>query len=152
MFSSEPSKTGVVIVDHGSRKEESNRRLEQFVELFRSRTDYRVVEPAHMELASPSIEEAFGSCVRTGVSSILLVPFFLLPGRHWQEDLPRLARLASETHGSVPYMLSAPIGVHEGLVDILRERMETCLQQEVGEYCDLCNESANCRVGSSQQN
>ena len=88
MFPSEPSQTGVVIVDHGSRKEESNRRLEQFVELFRSRTDYRVVEPAHMELASPSIEEAFGSCVGTGVSSILLVPLLFSPA--WENlALPR---------------------------------------------------------------
>ncbi|XAR52351.1 hypothetical protein NMG60_11020368 [Bertholletia excelsa] len=46
---------GVIIVDHGSRRKESNLMLDEFVTMFRDKTGYRVVEPAHMELVEPSI-------------------------------------------------------------------------------------------------
>lgn len=54
------SGTGIVIVDHGSRRKASNDMLLDFVELFRRSTDHAVVEPAHMELAEPSIQQAIG--------------------------------------------------------------------------------------------
>ena len=46
---------GIIIVDHGSRRDESNRMLERVAELFAQRFGgrYAVVEPAHMELAEP---------------------------------------------------------------------------------------------------
>ncbi|CAN6229665.1 unnamed protein product, partial [Urochloa humidicola] len=43
-------KDAVVIVDHGSRRQESNLMLNDFVEMFRARTGYKIIEPAHMEL------------------------------------------------------------------------------------------------------
>jgi hypothetical protein len=52
--------TGIVVVDHGSRAKASNDMLLEFVELFSSMTGYAVVEPAHMELAEPSVADAIG--------------------------------------------------------------------------------------------
>lgn len=49
---------GVVVVDHGSRKEESNAMLEVIVEMFRTKTGHEIVEPAHMEITGPTIQEA----------------------------------------------------------------------------------------------
>ena len=49
------STVGIVIVDHGSRRDESNRLLLEVVEQFARATGSRIVEPAHMELAEPSI-------------------------------------------------------------------------------------------------
>jgi hypothetical protein len=54
------SGTGIVIVDHGSRKKESNAMLHEFVTLYSATTGAEVVEPAHMELAEPTIEQAIG--------------------------------------------------------------------------------------------
>lgn len=51
---------GVVIVDHGSRKAESNDMLFEFVELYKASTGTAVVEAAHMEIAEPTIEQAIG--------------------------------------------------------------------------------------------
>ncbi|WJX78215.1 sirohydrochlorin ferrochelatase [Trifolium repens] len=42
------SDDGVIIVDHGSRRKESNLMLNEFVEMFRQKTGYQIVEPAHM--------------------------------------------------------------------------------------------------------
>ena len=60
---------GIVIVDHGSRRQESNRRHESFVAAWRTSRGYAIVEPAHMELAAPSIGAAFEACVAAGANS-----------------------------------------------------------------------------------
>jgi sirohydrochlorin ferrochelatase len=44
---------GIVIVDHASRRDESNRRHEAFVSEWRAIRGYPIVEPAHLELAAP---------------------------------------------------------------------------------------------------
>ena len=116
------------------------------------------------ELAEPSIKEAFGKCVQQGASRIIVSPYFLSPGRHWNQvcvwisfqngrcssmfstehgsgiylfnclydysktrvliqfgtifsqDIPSLASEASKHHSNVPYIITAPLGLHELMV------------------------------------
>ena len=81
--------TAIIIVDHGSRREESNQMLEEVARLFAQRFTemYDVVEPAHMELAEPSIGTAYAKCVERGATRIMVCPFFLGPGKHWTSDI-----------------------------------------------------------------
>lgn len=65
---SDRDSTGIVIVDHGSRRVESNRRHEAFVAEWRALRGYPIVESAHMELAPPSIATAFDDCVAAGAT------------------------------------------------------------------------------------
>lgn len=51
---------GVVIVDHGSRKKASNDMLHDFGDLYQALSGREIVEVAHMEIASPTIEDAIG--------------------------------------------------------------------------------------------
>jgi sirohydrochlorin ferrochelatase len=50
-----------VIVDHGSRRKASNDMLLEFCQLYQQITQHRIVEPAHMEIAEPSIAQAIGA-------------------------------------------------------------------------------------------
>ena len=52
-MSTEP--VGLVVVDHGSRRAESNAMLEEMAAMVAEVVPYPIVEPAHMELAEPSI-------------------------------------------------------------------------------------------------
>lgn len=52
----------VVIVDHGSRRKASNDMLLEFCQLYQQMTQHPIVEPAHMEIAEPSIAQAIGAC------------------------------------------------------------------------------------------
>ncbi|OUS44300.1 hypothetical protein BE221DRAFT_78412 [Ostreococcus tauri] len=131
---------GVVIVDHGSRRKESNAQLEVFVEQYARVTGRDIVEAAHMELASPSIADAFGRCVERGANVIVVAPFFLSPGRHWQEDIPQLVKEAAAAHSGVRHVVSAPIGLHPLMVEVIDSRMRHCLARAKGEVdaCDVC--------------
>src|ERR1700685_2163214 len=97
--------TGIVIVDHGSRRAESNQMLEQVAAMFgeRFRERYGIVEPAHMELAEPSIATAYARCVERGANRVVVVPFFLGPGKHWTQDIPRLTAEAAEKFPGTQY-------------------------------------------------
>ena len=62
--------TALLLIAHGSRNQEANADLHHVVEEMRRRGPYAIVEPAFLELASPTIEEAGAraerACVRLG--------------------------------------------------------------------------------------
>ncbi|XP_008458790.1 sirohydrochlorin ferrochelatase, chloroplastic [Cucumis melo] len=137
----------VIIVDHGSRRRESNRMLNEFVAMFRDKTGYPIVEPAHMELAEPSIRDSFTSCVEQGAKRIIVSPFFLFPGRHWQQDIPSLTAEAAKDHPGISYIITAPLGLHEKLVDVVNDRINHCLSHAAGvaDECEVCAGTGKCR-------
>ncbi|XP_047307478.1 sirohydrochlorin ferrochelatase, chloroplastic-like [Impatiens glandulifera] len=139
---------GIIIVDHGSRRKESNLMLNEFVRMYRDKTGYPIVEPAHMELAEPSIRDAFGLCVKQGAKRVVVSPFFLFPGRHWNQDIPSLTAEAAKEHVGVSYIITAPLGLHELLVDVVNDRMKQCLSHVSGEAqeCSICVGTGKCRI------
>ncbi|XP_047962662.1 sirohydrochlorin ferrochelatase, chloroplastic isoform X2 [Salvia hispanica] len=139
---------GIIIVDHGSRRKESNLMLNEFVIMFRDNTKYPIVEPAHMELAEPSIKDAFDSCVQQGARRVIVSPFFLFPGRHWHQDIPSLTAEAAKDHPEVSYVITAPLGLHELLVDVVNDRITYCLNHVAGEKeeCSVCAGTGKCRL------
>ncbi|KAM0058121.1 putative sirohydrochlorin cobaltochelatase CbiX [Helianthus debilis subsp. tardiflorus] len=78
------SRDGLIIVDHRSRRKESNLMLNELMTMFVEKTGYPIVEPAHM-LAEPSIRDALCSCVEKGADRVIVSPFFLFLGRHWHQ-------------------------------------------------------------------
>jgi sirohydrochlorin ferrochelatase len=139
---------GVILVDHGSRREESNDMLLDVVARFTEVTSIPIVEPAHMELAEPSITTAFARCVERGATTVVVFPYFLLPGRHWNEDIPRLAAAAAQSHPGVPYLVTAPFGLHPLMFEIIRERIDHCLSHTQGnaDACELCAGTDRCQL------
>jgi len=144
--------TGIVVVDHGSRREASNLMLEAFVAKFAEVSDYGVIEPAHMELAEPSIATAFDKCVERGAKRVVVCPYFLLPGKHWDEDIPELTREAAEKHPGVEFMVTAPIGLHPEMKGVIEHRIDHCLALAAGraEECESCAGTGRCQLHLSQ--
>jgi len=117
--------TGIIIVDHGSRRMESNKMLEEVARLFGVRfgESFAIVEPAHMELCEPSIETAYGACVKRGATRVVVVPFFLSFGKHWTRDIPSLLSQASVNHPGTSYQLVEPLGIDDLILDLLFKRV-----------------------------
>jgi len=131
-------RTAIIIVDHGSRVEESNRLLEQVAEAFGRRFAgrYPVVEPAHMELAEPSIATAYARCVNRGGGRIVVCPFFLGPGKHWTGDIPRLVAAAHAHHPGTRFHVTPPLGLDDLILELLQKRVEGCANSDFS--CDDC--------------
>ena len=129
---------GLIIVDHGSQRAESNRMLEQVAALFAERfaDRYGIVEPAHMELAEPSIASAYATAVRRGAQRIVVCPFFLGPGKHWTQDIPRLTADAARQFPQTTYHVAPTLGIDDLILDLLDKRARSCQEQDF--LCDLC--------------
>ncbi|MEZ6126216.1 MAG: CbiX/SirB N-terminal domain-containing protein [Planctomycetaceae bacterium] len=131
--------TAVIIVDHGSRKAASNEMLRQAAARFAEQTEWPIVEPAHMELAEPSIAAAFRKCVERGARRVIVFPYFLSPGRHWSEDIPELTRQAAQHHPGVSWLVTAPFGLHPDMTAIINSRIQQCLAAAgTSGRCDVC--------------
>jgi sirohydrochlorin ferrochelatase len=139
---------GVVVVDHGSRRDEANRRHEEFVEEWRLQGPYPIVEAAHMELVEPSIGTAFDACVAAGATTVVIAPYFLWPGNHWDRDIPALAGEAAARHPGIHYLVAAPLGPHPLLLDVVGQRVDHCLAHAAGTApeCDICAGTGRCRL------
>jgi sirohydrochlorin ferrochelatase len=148
MLSADRRDLGVILVDHGSRRKESNALLLDVVEHFAAATGLPIVEPAHMELADPSIAMAFNRCVNRGATTVVIFPYFLLPGRHWHDDIPSLAAAAARQHPGVRYLVTAPFGLHPLMSQVMRDRIEHCLLHCEGraEACDVCAGTSHCQL------
>jgi len=131
-------KTGIIIVDHGSRLADSNRMLEELAGLFARKfaEKYEVVEPAHMELAEPSIGTAYARCAARGATRIVVCPFFLGPGKHWTQDIPRLSADAAASHPGTSYHVTQTLGIDELIMELLDKRIQWCSEHEY--HCDGC--------------
>lgn len=113
----------VVLVDHGSRERAANAQLARIARALRRRLDGTRVCVAHLSLVSPGIAEAVDACAARGAREIVVVPYFLAPGRHATRDVPRLARAAAAKHAGVRVRVAAALGVHPGLVDAVEQRI-----------------------------
>jgi sirohydrochlorin ferrochelatase len=101
-----------------------------------------------MELAEPSVGTAFDACVSAGATTVVVAPYFLWPGNHWDRDIPALAAEAGRRHPGVRYLVAAPLGPHPLLGDIVEERIDHCLAHAAGRApeCDVCAGTGRCRL------
>jgi len=122
-------------MDHGSKKEKSNARLQAMAKLYQmtmftdedeedDATPTVVVRASHMEIAEPSIYDGLKDLKENGVDEIVCHPFFLSAnGRHVKEDIPQLIgeaveELWGENSGAapIPVVTTAPVGSNTQLM------------------------------------
>lgn len=115
--------SAILLVDHGSRRKEANEQLEEIAKRVRERCPDRIVRTAHLEIALPSIAQGIADCVAAGATEIVVHPYLLAPGRHSQKDIPNQAEAAASAH-RVSVRVTAPLGVHDKLIDVVLERVD----------------------------
>jgi sirohydrochlorin ferrochelatase len=112
----------IVVVDHGSKREAANNNLNDVIAVIRARSNGVPIYGAHMELANPTIAEAYSAAVQGGANHVIVVPFFLAPGRHVTSDIPALVSDAAQSHPGVTFDVRSPIGTHPAIADLVMER------------------------------
>lgn len=134
--------TGLIIVDHGSKRGAANEMLLAVVAMFQRVSGGKIVEPAHMELAEPTIKQAFEKCVAQGATFVIVHPYFLAPGRHSTTDIPNLVAEAAKKHPKVEFHVTQPLGLDERIAHLMMHRIQECLS--AGFRCESCRMHANC--------
>ena len=113
----------IVLIDHGSREPAANAVLDRVAELLRARFPQQSIHVAHMEHGPPLLGDAIDACAAEGAREIVVHPYFLTPGRHSVQDIPRLVEEAAAGVPDLTVRVTEPLGVHEGIVDAICDRI-----------------------------
>jgi sirohydrochlorin ferrochelatase len=127
-------KRAIVIVDHGSRREEASAQFEVVAERLRARLPDQLVVTAHLEIVEPNIAQAIALCAAQEVGEIVIHPYFLAAGRHTTHDIPAQVRSAAATHPKIRISISQALGLHPALIDAIVDRVSESAD------CDLVSE------------
>lgn len=109
----------ILYVAHGSRRESWNEEFVTFIKKVMMLSAEPIQGFGFLEQAEPSIERAVEACIARGATEITLVPIFLLPGVHVNQDLPAICSNYSE----VTFRIANPLGVDAIMVEILHDRL-----------------------------
>lgn len=114
---------GILIVDHGSIRNEANDMLRSMADLIQTMAGPDVVvRYGHMELAEPNIAAGFSRCVEAGATEVTVFPYMLSPGRHSTSDIPRMVADVARTFPHVSFSVTPAFGLHEKLAEVVLER------------------------------
>ena len=119
--------TGVILVDHGSTFDDANLMLLEVVRTFREATGIAIVEAAHMELAEPTLAQAFARCVEQGAKHVVVHQHFLSPGRHSSSVIPRIAAEAAADHPGIEVTVTEALGVDAQIGEVILRRVQEAL-------------------------
>ena len=112
----------ILIIDHGSRVKAANDMIFDVVDLVQQKNNSVLVVGAHMELASPTIEDGINECIKKGATHIIAQPFMLSPGRHSTKDIPNIVNEVAKKHPSITIETSSHFGLHSNIADIILDK------------------------------
>jgi sirohydrochlorin ferrochelatase len=124
--------TSLLLIAHGSRRTEANADLEHVAEQLRARGNYADVQASYLELAEPSIDGGGALCAGRGAARVVMLPYFLSPGKHVVEDLTAARDRLAAAFPAVRFVLAAPLAGHPLLVEILEARAASAGMKDEG--------------------
>jgi sirohydrochlorin ferrochelatase len=119
-----PHPIALLLIAHGSRRPEANADLDYVAQQLRERGRYPIVQVSYLELAEPDIETGGALCVDRGATEVILLPYFLSPGKHVVEDLTAARDRLATRFSAVRFVLAEPLGRHPLLLDVLEQRAQ----------------------------
>lgn len=121
---------GIIVVGHGSRSEEAKELFLKIVNSLKEKLDNQNVDGCFMEISKPYIPAKIEEMYKSGVREFIILPYFLIPGIHIKEDIPEILAEVKAKYGNITVGMAEPIGYHDKLIEILKERVEgevTCI-------------------------
>jgi sirohydrochlorin ferrochelatase len=121
---------GLILFSHGSILCGASETLRAHAERLRARGRFVVVEVGYLNYSEPTFAEAVSRCAKAGVSRIIIVPYFLVPGKFVTMDLPRVIAQAQRTWPKITFRVADPLGYDEGLADAILEMAASAATRE----------------------
>ncbi len=116
----------IIIIGHGSPRKEANT-IDSLTAILHADLHPGCMEAcvkgAYLQFSEPGIEAAIEQSVAEGAKRIIMHPFFLNAGMHVTKDIPELIAEAKLRHPGVEFIFTEPLGLHEKLIEVVKERI-----------------------------
>jgi sirohydrochlorin ferrochelatase len=132
-------KKAILYIFHGSRLKQSSSEAKLFFESCRKLLPYLVQHYSFLEFASPTIEEAFSKCVKSGATDIAVVPVLLFSAGHAKQDIPNILRRLQKQYRDVNIYYGETLGFHDYMIDVIAERVQRALKT-------ISGNTSNCKI------
>lgn len=116
--------TGVLLLGHGSRREEANQEWEQLWQMFREMHPQLIVQRGYIEFYHPSLEEGIALLLQQAISTVVIVPLFLTTGKHLYQHIPAMIDKLRVIYPDVQFVLTEHIGPDSLLLKIIEKRIQ----------------------------
>ncbi|OXT18053.1 cobalamin biosynthesis protein CbiX [Bacillus sp. OG2] len=111
----------ILYIGHGTRSKKGAQEARDFLNKIIGKSAARIQEISFLELAEPSIGEAYENCIRRGATSIRVVPIFLLSAGHIKEDIPDILEKLKNNFPDIPVEMADPFGVQQAIIQAVCE-------------------------------
>ncbi|MET8975999.1 sirohydrochlorin chelatase [Streptomyces sp. NPDC004539] len=108
--------TAIVLAAAGSRDPDNAADTDRTAHLLSARLGVPVV-PAYASTAEPAVPNAIADLTARGYTRVAVASYFTAPGR-----------FATECARVAPWVVSAPLGAHDAMADLILHRYEGCLE------------------------
>ncbi len=121
-------KDKILLIGHGSPKKEANN-IEIIGKLLHQSIHPSCtgdcVKVAYLQFVEPDLMSAINDCINGNIKRLIIHPFFLSSGMHVTKDIPEIIDEARSVYPDVDFYYSEPLGVHEKLVEIILDRINS---------------------------
>jgi uroporphyrin-III C-methyltransferase len=121
---------GVLVVGHGSRRQEANDDVRDVAGRISARGGFDFVEAAFLEIEHPTVAEGFERLVERGVLDVTVHPYFLSPGRHTRGDLPLAVDTLAARFPWIRYRITEPLAAHPLVVEASIQRIRETISDD----------------------
>ncbi len=118
---------GIILLGHGSRREEANEEIREIARMVASSQQGAFYETAYLSIAQPDLSEAVEKLVQQGVNRIIVTPVFLVTGNHIARDIPEEIEKLKPSYPGIEFIMTGHIGTHPGVAEIVKQRIQEAL-------------------------
>lgn len=116
-------RTGIIILGHGSKLKEANRKIPEVIKAIKKKTLLNLIKPAYLQFQEPNLTRSIKDLVDKNCKKIIIVPFFLFNGNHVIRDIPNAIKKESERFPKVNFVYTKNICEDEAIGEILIKRI-----------------------------
>lgn len=116
---------GILILAHGSRRQETDAILNSLTEKVKSKTGESMIIPAYLQFSEQNLEAGIEALIDKGAEKIKVIPMFLFDGIHVTQDIPEELNAIMAKHPGVEIRMSKHLGDDDRIADIIADRVSS---------------------------
>lgn len=104
----------ILLIGHGSRLTDTSKTLRHVAHMVKEMSGVPIVEVSFLQFQKPDIFEAISTCVSKGAKKVIVHPYLLYKGRHFDEDITEIILEMQRRYKDIEFILTEPLGVLYG--------------------------------------